>query len=64
MSKHRKGTPVPDDTERTIAKGLGFCGNGFDANSAFVDVKDGKMVRIRPLRYDADYDPAHFSLGD
>jgi anaerobic selenocysteine-containing dehydrogenase len=51
---------MDDLTERTIAKGLGFCGNGFDANSAFVDVKDGKIVRIRPLRYDAKYDPAHF----
>jgi anaerobic selenocysteine-containing dehydrogenase len=46
--------------EKTIAKGLGFCGNGFDANSVFVDVKDGKIVRIRPLHYDDKYDPTHY----
>jgi trimethylamine-N-oxide reductase (cytochrome c) len=51
---------MEDATEKTIAKGLGFCGNGFDANSAFVDVKEGKIVRIRPLRYDAKYDRSHF----
>ena len=46
--------------ETTIAKGLGFCGNGFDANSSFVDVKDGKIVRIRPLHYDAKYEKSHY----
>lgn len=51
---------MKDKKEKTIAKGIGFCGNGFDANSAFIDVKDGKMVRIRPLRYDAEYDRSHF----
>jgi molybdopterin guanine dinucleotide-containing S/N-oxide reductase-like protein len=51
---------MKDPKEKTIAKGIGFCGNAFDANSAFIDVKDGKIVRIRPLRYDAEYEPSHF----
>jgi len=51
-----KGT----EEEKTIPIGLGFCGNGFDANSAVVDVKSGKIIRIRPLRYDWKYKPEEF----
>ncbi|MCL5734642.1 MAG: molybdopterin-dependent oxidoreductase [Actinobacteria bacterium] len=53
--------PVSESSEKTIAKGLGFCGNGFDANSVFVDVKGGRIVRIRPLRYDEKYDRSYLN---
>ena len=36
-------------------KGLGFNGNVRDANSVVVDVKNGRIVRIRPLHYDWQY---------
>ena len=40
------------EEEKTCLKGLGFCGFGFDGNASMIDVKDGKIVRIRPLHYD------------
>jgi trimethylamine-N-oxide reductase (cytochrome c) len=44
---------------RTIIKGLGFCGNEplAGSNAAAVDVKDGKIIRIRPLHFDWKYQP-------
>jgi len=43
--------------EKTYIKGLGFCGveplSG--SNAAAVDVKDGRIVRIRPLHFDWRY---------
>jgi len=43
--------------EKTIVKGLGFCGNEplAGSNAAAVDVKDGKIIRIRPLHFDWQY---------
>ncbi len=43
--------------EKTYIKGLGFCSFGIGANVAEVDVKNGKIVRIRPLHFDSKYDP-------
>lgn len=42
---------------KTYIKGLGYCGFGIGANSAEVDVKDGKILRIRPMQYDKKYKP-------
>jgi len=47
--------------EKTIVKGLGFCSVGADANSSVVDVKNGRIVRIRPLHYDWKYKPEEFN---
>jgi len=33
----------------------------FGAAPCAVDVKDGKIVRIRPLHYDSKYDPKQFN---
>ncbi len=45
--------------QKTIIKGLGFCGNEplAGSNAAAVDVKDGKIIRIRPLHFDWKYQP-------
>ena len=43
--------------EKTYIKGLGFCSFGIGANVAEVDVKDGKIIRVRPLRFDKAYKP-------
>ena len=40
---------------KTVYKSLGLCGFGLGSNSAAVDVKDGKIIRIRPLHYDEKY---------
>jgi molybdopterin guanine dinucleotide-containing S/N-oxide reductase-like protein len=45
--------------EKTIVKGLGFCGNEplAGSNAVAVDVKDDRIVRIRPLHFDWQYRP-------
>ena len=42
--------------ERTVVKGLSFNGVTQDGNTVQVDVKDGKIVRIRPFHFDWKYD--------
>lgn len=41
--------------DKSVIKNLGFCGCGMPSNPARVDVKDGRVVRIRPLHYDENY---------
>ena len=45
---------MPEE-EKSIVKGLSFGGITEDANATQVDVKDGKIVRIRPLHFDSKY---------
>jgi hypothetical protein len=41
----------------SIIKTIGFIGSSSgDANTAVIDVKNGKIVRIRPLHFDWKYD--------
>lgn len=47
--------------EKTVLKGLSFCAFAADGNLCEVDVKDGKIIRIRPLHYDKKYDPQTFN---
>ena len=51
----KKKTGKDNGQERTYIKGLGFCGNGIDGNLTEVDVKDGKIIRIKPFRYTRKY---------
>ena len=44
------------EEEKALVIGLGFCGTFLGANAAVTDVKDGKIVRIRPLHYDWKYE--------
>ena len=41
--------------------GLGFCGPGAGSNTSVADIKDGKIVRLRPLHFDWKYDPKQFN---
>ena len=41
---------------KTYYKSTGFCSFGIGSEAAQIDVKDGKILRIRPLRYDSKYD--------
>src|SRR3990172_566784 len=56
--QHKK---VPQIADRTVIKSLGLSGGMFGAAPCAVDVKDGKIVRIRPLHYDSKYDPKQFN---
>ncbi len=46
--------------EKTVYKSLGFCSFGNGGPATEVDVKDGKILRIRPFRFDAKYKPEEF----
>jgi len=51
-----KGSMV-DVAGQTLIRDISFCGvpeNG--SNASMVDVKDGKIIRIRPMHYDWKYD--------
>ncbi len=48
------------EMEKTVVKGLAFCGNIVDGHAVQVDVKNGKIIRIRPLHFDWKYKPEEF----
>jgi len=48
------------EEEKACIIGLGFISQGADGNVSVTDIKDGKIVRIRPLRYDWKYKPEEF----
>jgi anaerobic selenocysteine-containing dehydrogenase len=48
-------------SQRTVLKALGLSGGIYGAVPCAVDVKDGKVIRIRPLHWDSRYDPAQFN---
>jgi molybdopterin guanine dinucleotide-containing S/N-oxide reductase-like protein len=52
-SKKKKAITSSNSGEKTVSKTIGFIGLGHDSNSIQVDIKNGKMVRIRPLHFDA-----------
>ena len=47
----------PHDEVSTVV-GLGFCGGGAGSNTAIADVKDGKLLRLRPLPLNWQYEDA------
>jgi trimethylamine-N-oxide reductase (cytochrome c) len=53
--KHISGTK-----ENTLIKSTGYSAMGIGSHMAAVDVKDGKIVRIRPFPYDWKYKPEEF----
>jgi anaerobic selenocysteine-containing dehydrogenase len=51
----QKGTPITEGTERTVLRTIGLSGTVNGGAEGAVDVKDGKILRIRPLHYDWKY---------
>jgi len=47
--------------ENTFVKGLSLMGFTRDGNVSSVDIRNGKIVRIRPLHYDSQYDSKKFN---
>ncbi|MFB0532793.1 MAG: molybdopterin-dependent oxidoreductase, partial [Desulfatiglandales bacterium] len=43
------------ELEKTVIKSLGQCSFSLNADPSAVDVKDGKILRIRPYHYDEKY---------
>jgi len=52
-------TPVSEGVTRTFIKGLALGGHG--ALPAAIDVKNGKIIRIRPLHLDWKYNKKQFN---
>src|SRR4030042_606290 len=59
-SKDKRGKET--QKEHSFVKGVGFIGStSGDANTSVVDVKNGRIVRIRPLHFDWKYDKKKFN---
>jgi anaerobic selenocysteine-containing dehydrogenase len=54
-------TGARTDMDKTVIKALGLSGGIFGACPCAVDVKDGKVIRIRPLHWDSKYDSKTFN---
>jgi trimethylamine-N-oxide reductase (cytochrome c) len=52
---------ISKSIDKTCIKGMGFSSFGNNSTVAAVDVKDNKLVRIRPLHYDWKYDQNEFN---
>ena len=52
----RKKKPIKDIGTETRLRSIGFAGTPGGGVTGAVDVKDGKIVRIRPLHFDWQYD--------
>lgn len=50
-----------NQNEKSIIKSAGFCACGETSMAAFIDVKEGKIVRIRPFHLDWKYEPEEFN---
>ena len=50
-----------ENNEKTVIKGACFSAFGDNSNVTCVDVKDDKIVRIRPLHWDWRYKPEEFN---
>ncbi|MBN2419383.1 MAG: hypothetical protein JXL81_08370, partial [Deltaproteobacteria bacterium] len=48
--------PLASKADKTVYKALGLSGGIYGAVPCAVDVKNGKILRIRPLHYDSKYD--------
>jgi molybdopterin guanine dinucleotide-containing S/N-oxide reductase-like protein len=58
----QKKEPPKKVKEISYLKGLGFISSSSgDANTSVIDVRDGKILRIRPLHYDWKYDKQKFN---
>ena len=50
-----RGRNMGKTSDKTVYKTTGWCGFGSGSNTAAVDVKDGRIARIRPLHLDDKY---------
>src|SRR4030067_2001634 len=53
-------SPGLEQQEKTFTKNLSFCAHCNSSNVSRVDVRNGKIIRIRPLHYDEKYAPEQF----
>ncbi len=61
MAVKKKIDESRTDVDKTVYKALGLSGGIFGASPCAVDVKDGKVVRIRPMHWGEKYDYNSFN---
>ena len=61
IEKNNRQSQHIEPSCRTVIKGTCLSSFGDNSNPACVDVKDNKIVRIRPLHYDWKYRPEEFN---
>ena len=60
MSEKAK-SKIEGGKEQSFVKGLSLSDFGVDGNPTVVNVNDGKIIRIKPLHYDWQYDKKDFN---
>jgi len=61
MNEGKEQPSKKAEEEKPFVKDISWCGVGNGANASVVDVKNGRIVRIRPLHYDWKYKPEEFN---
>jgi len=61
MNEGKEQPSKKGEGEKSFVKDISWCGVGNGANTSVVDVKNGRIVRIRPLHYDWKYKPKEFN---
>jgi trimethylamine-N-oxide reductase (cytochrome c) len=61
MSKIKATDQPAVGADKTVIKALGLSGGIFGASPCAVDVKDGRVIRIRPLHWGSKYDYNSFN---
>ena len=59
MAEDKKREP-----DKTVIKSLGLMGFGKSGQVSAIDVKDGKILRIRPLHLDSQYSEEQLGLWE
>ena len=57
----RDKSDIEAGKEKSFVKGLSLADFGIDGNPSVVDVRKGKIIRIRPLHYEWKYDKKDFN---
>jgi anaerobic selenocysteine-containing dehydrogenase len=60
MTAQKDKFGAEDGAAKSIVKGLGLNDFGGNGNASVIDVKNGKILRIRPLHFDWKYDREEF----
>ena len=66
LKDHQKLKPsqkvIPTEKETTVLRTIGLSGTVNGGAEGAADVKDGRIIRIRPMHYDWKYDPKDFNI--
>ncbi|MFC1901428.1 molybdopterin-dependent oxidoreductase [Chloroflexota bacterium] len=61
MSDEKDKLPAYGKIDKTVIKALGLSGGIYGGAPCEVDVKNGRIIRVRPFHYDSKYDKKQFN---